>query len=46
MKIHQHKAGHMTKMAVMRIYGKTLKNILSRNRWAYFDETLYEAPDT
>ena len=25
MKIHQHFAGHMTKMAVMPVYGKTLK---------------------
>ena len=27
MKIHQHNAGHMTKMAAMSIYGKTLKTI-------------------
>ena len=26
MKIHQDNAGHMTKMAAMPIYGKTLKN--------------------
>ena len=25
MKIHQHNAGHMTKIAAMPIYGKTLK---------------------
>ena len=37
MKIHQHNAGHMIKMAVMPIYG----NLLSRNHWADFDETLY-----
>ena len=42
MKIHQHNAGHMTKMAAMPIYGKnTLKN-----HWADFDETMYEASDT
>ena len=34
MKIYQDNAGHMTKMA------------LSRNHWADFDETLYEASDT
>ena len=27
MKIHQHNAGHMTKMAVMSIYGKNTLNI-------------------
>ena len=43
MKNYQHFAGHMTKMAVMPIYGKkTLKDHLSRNQWADFDETLYE----
>ena len=45
MKIHQDNAGHMTKIA-MPIYGKTLKNLLSRNHWADFDETLYEASET
>ena len=45
MKIHQHNAGHMTKMAAMHIYGKN-KNLLSRNHWADFDETLYVASDT
>ena len=44
MKIHQHFTGHMTKMAV--IYGKHFKNLLSRNHWADFDETLYEASET
>ena len=44
MKSHQHNAGHMTKMAAMPIYGKKLfKNLLSRNHWADFDESLYEA---
>ena len=38
MKIHIHNAGHMTKMAVMPIYGKTLKNFLSRNKQADFYE--------
>ena len=43
MKIYQHFAGHMTKMAVMPIFG----NLLSRkNHWADFDETLYEASET
>ena len=46
MKIHQHNAGHMTKMAVMPIYGKTLKSLLCRNHWADFDETLYETSET
>ena len=45
--IHQDNAGHMTKMAVMPISGKnTLKNLLSRNYWADFDEALYEASET
>ena len=47
MKIHQHNAGHMTKMAAMPIYGKnTLKIFFSRNHWADSDETLYEASET
>ena len=47
MKIRQHFAGHMTKMAAMPKYGKnTLKNLISRNHWVDFDETLYEASDT
>ena len=46
MKIYQHFAGHMTKMAAMHIYGKNFKNLLSRNHWADFDETLYEASET
>ena len=43
MKIHQHFAGHITKMAALRIYGK---NPVSRNHLADFDETLYEASET
>ena len=46
MKIHQDNAGHMTKMAAMPICVKILNNLLSRNYWADFDETLYEASET
>ena len=46
MKIHQDSAGHMTKMASMLIYGKHFKKLLSRNHWADFDETMYEASET
>ena len=46
MKVYQHFAGHMTKMADMLIYGKHFKNLLSRNHWVDFDETLYEASET
>ena len=47
MNIHKDNADHMTKMAAMLIYGKnTLKNLLSRNHWADFVETLYEASET
>ena len=35
--------GHMTKMAAMPIYGKTLKNLLLQNRQADFHETWYVA---
>ena len=43
MKIHQHNADYMTKMAVV----KTLKkNLLSKNHWADFGETLDEASET
>ena len=42
MKIHQHNADHMTKMAAIQYMVKTLKNLLSKNHWADFDETLYE----
>ena len=48
MKIHQHNAGHMAKMAAMPIYGKnTLKsNLLSRKHWTDFGETLNDASET
>ena len=47
MKIQQLCAGHMTKMAAMPIYGKTFKkNLLTRNHWADFDETYFEASET
>ena len=46
MKICLHFAGHMNKMAVMPIYGKNFKNLLSRNHLADFDETLFEASET
>ena len=37
MKIHQHFAGHMTKMAVMPLYGKnTLKTLFSRTTGQMF----------
>ena len=45
MKVHQHNAGDMTKMAAMPIYGKNKKNHLSRNHWADFHVTLYEASE-
>ena len=46
MKINQHNAGHMIKMAAMPIYGKTLLNLLSGNHWVDFVETLCEASET
>ena len=46
MKINQHNAGHMTKMAATPYMIKHFKNLLSRNHWADFDETLYEASET
>ena len=46
MKIHQHNAGHITKMAAMPIYGKKNFKNLSWNHWADFNETLYEASET
>ena len=39
-------AGHMTKMAAMPIYGKTLKNLLPRNQKDDDLETLYAALGT
>ena len=35
--------GHITKMAAMLIYGKTLQNLLLQNRWTDFHETWYVA---
>ena len=46
MKIHQDNACHITKMAAMSVYGKNTQNIISRNHWADFYETLYEASET
>ena len=47
MKIHQHNAGYMTEMSAMPLYGKKLFiNLLIRNHWADFDETLCEASAT
>ena len=43
MKKHKHEAGHMTKMATMPIFSKTL---LSRNQWPNFDKKYYEAAKT
>ena len=45
MKINQHDAAYMTKMAAMHIWYKYLKNLVSRDQWVYFDETWYEAPE-
>ena len=45
MKIHEHDAGHMTKMATMPIYGKNLSKI-SRNLWTDFHKTRYVASRT
>ena len=45
MKIHQHSAGHINKMAAMPYMVKHFKNLLSINHWADFDETLYEASE-
>ena len=38
--------GHMTTMAAMPIYCKTLKAFFRRNHWADFEETCYEATGT
>ena len=35
--------GHITKMTVMSVYGKTLKNLLLKNHWADCLETWYVA---
>ena len=46
MKIYQHFAGQLTKMAAMPIYVKHFKDLLSGNHLVDFDETLYEASET
>ena len=46
MKIHQHNAGHMTKMAAMPIYGKNTLKILFPGTNTDYDETLYEVSET
>ena len=46
MKMRQHDAGHMAKMAAIPIYGKHIKNLLFMNHWANFDETKYETSAT
>ena len=45
MKVCSNGPGHMTKMAAMPIYGKTLKNLL-RNQTADDHETWYAASGT
>ena len=42
-KVCSNGTGHMTKMAIMPIYGKTLKNLLLRNQKAFDIETKYAA---
>ena len=44
--ILKYDVGHMTKMATMPIYGKTLQNLLLRNWRADFHETWYVALGT
>ena len=43
MKIYTNELGHMTNMAAMPIYGKTLKNLLLQNQQTDDLETLYVA---
>ena len=45
MKIHKHNAGHVTKMATCHYMVKHFKNLLPRNHWADFYDTLYEASE-
>ena len=45
-KIYSYDVCHITKMAAMPKYGKTLKNLIPRNQWADFDKTLYETSET
>ena len=42
-KIYSNGLGHMTKMAAIPIYGKTLKNLLFQNQKAYDLEAWYVA---
>ena len=49
MKINEHDAGHMTKMAAIPLFDKkkkTPQNPLLRNRWTDFHETWYVASET
>ena len=43
MKIYTTELDHMTNMATMPIYGKTLKNLLLQKQYAYDLETWYVA---
>ena len=43
MKINTNEFGHMTNMADMPIYGKSLKNLLLQNQWTDDLETWYVA---
>ena len=43
MKIYINDLGHMTNMAVMPIYGKTLKSLLLQNQYTIDLETWYVA---
>ena len=43
MKINTNELGHMTNMAAMPIYGKTLKNLLLQNQKTHDLETWYVA---
>ena len=45
-KIYINGLGHMTQMAAMPIYGKTLKNLLLQNQKAYDLETWHVASGT
>ena len=45
MKIHKHNAGHITKMATCPYMITHFKKVLSRNDWADFYDTLYEAAE-
>ena len=45
-KVYLNGPGHMTKMAAMPIYGKTLKNLLLKNQKSYDLETWHVASVT